>query len=118
MSVIYNSTRRTVVCQQVELAFTFFTRFKGLMLRNAQPNAGLLLGPCRSVHTFFMRFQLDVVFLDEQLLVVGLVERLSPWRFSPHFKRAYYALELPAGTVAHTGLRPGDALELRVRALM
>lgn len=114
--MIYNHTRRNVVCQEVELAFTFFARLKGLMLREElAAHKGLLLRPCRSVHTFFMRFPLDVVFLDEQYLVVGVAEGLRPWQFSKHFKRAYCALELPAGTVARIGLQKGDALELRVR---
>jgi len=112
--VIYNHTKRNIVCQEVETAFTFVARFKGLMFRE-QINAtkGLLLAPCDSVHMFFMRFPIDVVFIDKHYKVVGIELGLKPWRMSRRYKTARFALELPAGRAKDSGVVVGDVLELK-----
>ena len=74
------------------------------------PGAGLLLDPCNSVHTFFMRFSIDVAFLDAQGLVVALSPRLSPWRATRVHLRARTTLELAAGALEACGVRIGDRL--------
>lgn len=73
---------------------------------------GLLLAPCSSIHMFFMRFAIDVVFLDRRLRVVGIEQGLKPWRLSTVYPEAYYALELAAGRAQEAGVRVGDVLEL------
>lgn len=98
----------------VRRAATFWSRLLGLMLLPHLPPAqGLLLTPCRSVHTCFMRFALDVVFLDADLRVVAVVERLPPWRFTQRQPRARHALELAAGEAERLSLRCGDAVSLQ-----
>lgn len=110
--MIYNHTQRTIVCQEVETAFTFLARFKGLMFRERmQATKGVLLAPCRSVHMFFMRFAIDVVFVDKYYKVVGVEIGLKPWRVSKVYKTARYALELPAGRARDAGIAVGDVLE-------
>mgnify|MGYP003861687789 CR=1 FL=1 len=69
-----------------------------------------MLEPCRSVHTCFMRFPIDVVFYNDEGEVVAVFPALTPFRFTPLIKSARGALELPAGTVAKTGTRVGDLL--------
>ncbi len=64
-----------------------------------------------SIHMFFMRFAIDVIFVDGQNRVIGLVERIKPFRMSPYFFRAKWAIELSAGTIEKTGVRQGDELE-------
>ncbi len=71
---------------------------------------GLLLAPCRGVHMFGMRYPLDVVFLDEDGVVVASFPALAPGKRTPLVNRAAFALELPAGTVAATGTAVGDPL--------
>ena len=88
------------LAQQVEVATSFFKRLKGLMFRaKLEQGTALLLSPCPQIHTCFMRFPLDVVFLDKNNTVVYIMENLKPWRLSPIVYRAAKTLEMPAGTL-------------------
>lgn len=106
-----NETRGTVLANKIKVANTFFARLMGLMGK-AKPflpkGCGLLLDPCKAIHTWFMRFPIDVVFLDEQGEVVGIEEKLAPWRLSRVYHNARCVLELPAGTVRDSQTRVGD----------
>jgi uncharacterized membrane protein (UPF0127 family) len=64
------------------------------------------------IHTFFMRFSIDVLFLDRQLKVLRVIEDLKPWRLSPWVLRAHSVLELPGGSLRGMA-QPGDRLEMR-----
>jgi uncharacterized protein len=89
-----------------------WSRMRGLLGRSALPvGEGLLLKPAGSVHTFFMRFPIDVVFLDRELSVVDVAAELRPWRTARR-KGAKAALELPAGEAARRGIGVGSALRL------
>ena len=86
-----------LIAGRVAVADTFFTRFKGLMLRKALlPGEGLLLKNCSTIHCCFMRFPIDVVYLDDNMQVVG-VETVKPWRLGHIFRGAKHVLELDAG---------------------
>ena len=85
---------------------------RGLLGRSELPvGEGLLLKPCRSVHMFFMRFPLDVVFLDRELSVVGVAAGLRPWRMAAR-RGAKAVLELPSGEAARRGIGRGERLRL------
>jgi uncharacterized protein len=102
-----------VVCDSCGIAATFRTRLRGLLgRRELAPGEGLLIRPTNSIHTFFMRFAIDVVFLDRSGVVVKLVSNLRPWRvaFAP---RGRDALELGAGEADARGIRLGDRLAVR-----
>lgn len=89
----------------------FSSRLVGLLGRKAlEEGEALLLDPCNSVHTFFMAFPIDVLFLDANDRVVRLAESLAPWRLALPVRGARRVLELPVGTVAHTGTACGDGL--------
>nr|MDA8233868.1 DUF192 domain-containing protein [Clostridia bacterium] len=95
-------------------ATTSISRLVGLLNRKAlAPGEGLLIKPCQAVHTCFMRFAIDVIFLDQDYRVVGLVENIKPFRFSPFFNQGVMALELPAGTVKETDTQLGNCLDIR-----
>jgi hypothetical protein len=95
-------------------ATTFWTRLRGLIgHRRLNPNEGMLISPCRGVHTFCMRFPIDVVYVDRQGKVVGLAPELRPNRLGPVVRRAQFVLELPAGTIARTRTRIGDQIDIR-----
>lgn len=114
--MIYNHTKRTVVCQEVERAQTFFARLKGLIGREKLDiGTGMLLSPCNSVHMFFMRFPLDIVFIDKTYRVVGVEVGLAPGRWSKRYSTARYALELPAGQAEAAGLAVCDVLEFVIK---
>lgn len=99
-----------VVARRVVRADDFWRRLRGLVGRGAPlPDEGLLLTPCNAIHTFFMRFPIDVLFLDADGRVLGVVECLPPWRWQI-IAGARSVLELSAGTVARTGISEGDRI--------
>lgn len=94
----------------VRRADCFFSRLAGLLFSPpVPPGEGLLLVPCASVHTAFMAYAIDVVFLDRAGRIVGIVPRLAPWSTAA-FPGAYQTLELAAGEAARLGLRAGQSL--------
>jgi uncharacterized membrane protein (UPF0127 family) len=100
----------TVVCAKCKIAETFWLKFLGLMGRSSLPaDEGMLFRPAGSIHMFFMRFPIDVVFCDRDLRVVKVVRGLKPWRTTAA-RRAKVTIELAAGAAA--GLEPGDRLQL------
>ena len=108
---VTNQTRNTLLGDKVALADGFFTRFKGLMGVTQLPvGEGLHIVPCTSIHTFFMRIPIDVLFLDKELNVVDLRAAMPAWRMSRYYPSARSVLELPAGTAEAAQTRPGDRL--------
>jgi uncharacterized membrane protein (UPF0127 family) len=98
---------------QLTVARSFWRRFMGLMLSKPLPVAqGLLIPRCASVHTLFMRYTLDVAYLNKRGAVVKLVPGLQPWRLSWGGRAATQTLEMTAGGIAHCGLALGDAIAL------
>jgi uncharacterized membrane protein (UPF0127 family) len=109
--MISNLTRNTVVASRVEVAKTPWLRMKGLLGRTAMGQGeALVITRCQSIHMFFMKFPIDVIFCDCRNNVVGLAKGIKPFCFSPIFFRASFAIELPAGTIHATGTQPGDLL--------
>lgn len=108
---IENLTRGGFVGTNIEVADTFSTRLVGLLgRRELPPGGGLLIRPSSGVHTFAMRFAIDVVTLDRRQRIVSLHRHLRPWRISGLSLRIRSVLELPPGTIEQSGLRIGDQL--------
>jgi uncharacterized membrane protein (UPF0127 family) len=108
--MIVNVTRESVVCEETAIADRALTRMRGLLGRRALPSGqGLLLRPAPSIHTAFMRFPIDVVFLDADLRVVKLVPDLKPWR-TASARGARAVLELAAGETARREISLADRL--------
>ncbi len=109
---ISNRTRGgAVLATHARSAATPWSRLVGLLGRaRLAAGEGLHLVPCNSVHTLFMRFTIDVLYLDRERRVVKAVPALRPFRWSWGGRRAHSALELPAGTLAATGTVPSDEL--------
>ena len=96
-----------MVCARCAVADTAWTRLRGLVGRDALgPDEGMLIRPAGSVHTFFMRFPIDVVFLDRDSTVLKVVPGLAPWR-TAGARRAKAVLELAPGAAARGGFAPG-----------
>jgi uncharacterized protein len=100
----------TVVCQRCRLATSPFVRMKGLLGRSGlEPGEGMFFRPAGSIHMFFMRFSIDAVFCDRDLVVLDVVRDLQPWRTASR-KGAKVVIELAAG--AAKDVVPGDRLLL------
>jgi len=112
---VYNRTRGCPVSVRVAVANTAFARLVGLLgkARNwAESGMGLWIAPSQGVHTFGMRFPIDVVFLDGAHRVMCIQERLRPFRISRLHLSAHSVLELAPGTVEKSRTQPGDELEI------
>jgi uncharacterized membrane protein (UPF0127 family) len=102
-----------VVAERVQLASDPWSRFWGLTgRRELPPGHGLLITPCSSIHMFFMRFPIDVVFLDRDDIVVKIVHGIKPWRMAMG-GGGKKALELPAGAAKAAGIKEGDHLTFK-----
>jgi uncharacterized membrane protein (UPF0127 family) len=98
----------------MEVADSSSTRSKGLLGRKQLlAGEGLWIYPCEAVHTFWMQFSIDLIYLDRKKSIRKLVRDLPPWRFSGCLT-AQSVLELPAGTIRETQTQPGDTLEFTV----
>ena len=109
---VRNKTRNVDLGQKIWIANSLRDRAVGLLSTNALGSGeGLLLSPCKSIHTFFMRFPIDVLFLDPQGIVLAQ-KTYKPWRLSGWYRKADGVLELSAGTIERTKTQLGDRLDL------
>lgn len=94
------------VASRVQIAGTFASRFIGLLSRQyLEDSEGLLLKSGGSIHTFGMRFGIDVLFLDRQMSILKIVRRLKPWRLAIAPRKTCLVLEIASGRAAALGLR-------------
>lgn len=111
--LVHNRTRGTVVAQSAGLADSFFARLRGLIGRRAlRPGEGLVIRPCSSIHTCFMSFPIEVLFIGEGNRVLVATKPVVPWRIGPIVPAASYVIELPVGAVAASQTAQGDTVEL------
>jgi len=102
----------TVVCERCLIADTPFRRMRGLLhYRSLAQGSGMLIRPAPSIHTFFMRFPIDAVFLSREGEVLKVSANVGPWR-TRSCRRAHCVLELAAGEAGRRGIAGGDRLEL------
>ena len=105
-----NLTRDVVLGDAILVADDSQTRRTGLLKHDClKPGEGLWIVPCESVHTFFMKFPIDLVYLDKKRKVRKVRHAVPPWRLSACLT-AHSVLELPAGTLEKTGTQAGDEL--------
>jgi uncharacterized membrane protein (UPF0127 family) len=110
--LVRNQTRNTVLADAADLADTSEKRRTGLLKHDhLDPGKGLWIVPCESVHSFFMKFAIDLVYMDRNKKVRKVRHGMVPWRMSACLS-AHSILELPAGAVAASGTQAGDQLEM------
>jgi uncharacterized membrane protein (UPF0127 family) len=110
VTIVNRSRAGTVVCARAQVAANPLTRLRGLLGRASLPaGEGMLFRGESSIHSAFMRFRFDAVFMDRELRVVGLAERIPPWRVRGA-RGAHNVLELAAGEIARSGVAIGDQL--------
>ena len=111
--ILWNKTKATIIGNRITLAETSLSRLLGLAGRKTlDAGCGLLIRPSSGIHTFGMRFAIDVVALNKRLQVVKVWERLPPFRITSLSFRVHSVLELPAGEISRRGIAVGDKLEI------
>ena len=114
MLSILNTSKSTVIDQSGAVADTFLSRMIGLLSRKSlSVDEALVITRCNSIHMLFMRFSIDVIFVDKSDCVVGLVERIKPFRLSPIFFQSQYAIEVSEGVIGQTKTAVGDQIEVK-----
>ncbi|MCF7888001.1 MAG: DUF192 domain-containing protein [Candidatus Omnitrophica bacterium] len=109
---IVNETKDVGIVSSAEVASGFFQRLFGLIFRNnIKDDQALIFYQAPSIHTFFMRFPIDIIFLDREMKVKRIVNSLSPWRVV-FCKDAYVTIELPVGKAKQNNISLGDKIEL------
>ena len=105
-----NERTGAVVATRVLTAFDSASRRTGLLHQDALPEgSGLVIAPSNAIHTFFMRFSIDVAFVSKDGRIVKVRAAVPPWRIAGALG-AYAVVELPAGTLERTETRRGDRL--------
>ena len=113
MAKLVNKTTGTEIAADVELAEGFVSRAVGLLGRaNLPEGRALWIKRCGSVHTWFMRFSIDVIFVDDRLVATKISRELKPWRMTLPELGPRSAFELPAGTLRARPVKKGDQLHV------
>lgn len=109
----YHRMTGRLLAERVVLANTFLTRLRGLIARSRlAPTEALWLRPCNGVHTWWMHYAIDVIFLDRELRIVKLVENMRPFRLTTPHREARSVLEMSAHTISRAQIKVGDQLEV------
>lgn len=112
MKIVKIKAQKKIILDKCDVAQSFTQRLVGLLSRsNLKKNEALLIEKCKQVHTCFMRFPIDAIFLDKNNVVVGISE-LKPWRFSKYFGKAENVLETNIGFARQNNISPGLQLEV------
>ncbi|MBI2027074.1 MAG: DUF192 domain-containing protein [Deltaproteobacteria bacterium] len=110
---VLRANNKEIIVANLNIADSFFSRLKGLLGTKKLPeDTGLLLNPCQSVHTFFMNYPIDVIFLDKKNNIVGFEKNMKPYRVSKFYVKAHKALESNVGLIDSKCLKIGDLLEI------
>ena len=112
--VIYNKTKEILIADQVKVANSFLTRLVGLLNKSSLSSSeALIIRPCKAIHTWLMKFSIDVLFLDENNKVIHIMENMVPGRKSPFIKKSHQVIELQAGKIALTGTEISDEIIIK-----
>lgn len=111
MAALMNKTTNQTLIPQLEVARTFWSRGKGLLGRSFLPmEEALWIHRCNSIHTFFMKFPIDCVFVDKNLQVKAIYQDVRPWRLIPPVWGASSVIEMASGSVSKIKVNVGDQL--------
>ncbi|MEX2425763.1 MAG: DUF192 domain-containing protein [Thermomicrobiaceae bacterium] len=110
---VQNITRECLLGDRVREARSFWQRGRGLMfIAGLEPGQGLIIDPCSSIHSFWMRFPIDVLYMDRSGRVVRADQCMRHWRVGPVFTGSKWVIELPPGTIEASGTKAGDQIEV------
>jgi uncharacterized membrane protein (UPF0127 family) len=110
--ILINKENGKIIVVSVMTADSFFKRLKGLMFtKELLPQSALYIYPCREIHTFFMNYNIDVLYLDINNIIVAIDEDMKPGKIGKHVKNAVAVVELPSGKIKETCIAVGQAIE-------
>ncbi|MFB0918670.1 MAG: DUF192 domain-containing protein [Clostridiaceae bacterium] len=109
--ILKNEKNGAVVLKELKIASTFWSRFMGLMGKIPAIDEGLLIKPCNSIHCFFMKVPIDVLFIDDENIVVKKIDSMKPWRVSPIVLGSKAVIEANAGVFKD--INEGDKLSIQ-----
>lgn len=110
---IINQTNEQVLGDKITYANSIYGRFIGLMGKSElKKGEGVFLTPCNSIHMMFMKFPLDILFLDRKNKIIHITKDIKPWKISRVVFKAQSVLEVPAGTVENTKSNVGDIIKI------
>ena len=114
---ITNRTKNIALAKNAKLADNPLKRIKGLLGKsNMAQDEALIIRPCNAVHTFFMRFSIDVVFVNSANKIVKIIHDMAPFRISSIYWQACFVIEFPAGAVSKTPSQAGDIISIEPSA--
>ncbi len=110
---VFNLTRNCLLAESAKEANTFVSRLIGLVGRKSlNEKEGLIILKSSSIHTFFMRFSIDVIFFNKEQKIIKIISNLQPYRISPWIWNAYGVIELSAGKIFETKTQKGDNIKI------
>lgn len=113
IAVLFNTSKQIVLAENAQLAKNFQQRLRGWINRSGVGSGeALILMPCQAIHTCFLKFPLDALFVAANGQVLLTIASLAPFRFSPFVRSAKMVVELPVGRIKQTNTVPGDRLVL------
>jgi len=110
---LVNKTRNTLISENLIIADTYYKRLKGLMFTKELPtNNALQISPCSEIHTFFMNFSIDVLYLDQNNIIISIDEQLKPGKIGKYVKGSVSIIELPSERIKSQGIKIGQTVEI------
>jgi uncharacterized protein len=110
--ILIKKETKEVLVEQLVTADSFFKRLKGLMFtKQLSPQSALYIYPCSAIHTFFMHYNIDVLYLDINNIIIATDEDMQPSRIGKHVKGAVAVVELPGGKIREACIAVGQAVE-------
>jgi uncharacterized membrane protein (UPF0127 family) len=111
---VIDSLHGTVIATEVKPAYSFMNRLRGLLFTSSLPRqSGIHIQPCRSVHTYFMQYPIDIIYLDANRIVVGLEHSVAPGKRGSHVPMTYSVLEIAAGRIEELAIEKGQKLHIQ-----
>ena len=110
LKIIHLPTNKQIL-KNTFICDSFFKRLLGLMFKKSWPQDydALLFFPCKQIHSFFVFFPFEAIFLNKEKTIIWL-NKFNPWRIGPYIRKGYYLLEVPVGTIDKLGLKVNDKL--------
>lgn len=113
MKILKNMANNNEICSNVIIADSFFKRLKGLMFtKKLSPDSSMYIAPCNRIHTFFMNYSIDVLYLNEKSIVLDIEENLRPGRIGKKVKGTVGVIELQSGKIKKSGIKAGHQIEI------